>query len=221
MSLKSLSTILKFAKESDLTLIGPGMSQNAETVQLIWEVIFKSSKNIMITSNAINALLVGFELLKKNGSSLTKFTDQRNSKKKNTVLVLTPQELIKILRVLEYEDINLTMLSNNKAKYLNEVALKLGWLIVLIDSDIYVASKDKLILTEVRNTSGHQNVLIGIVSAFLSQNEKKPLEAITTAIYIFKISINQVKISTNPQQISNTGIIKNIPAALKEAEKEI
>lgn len=56
--------ILDNAQTCDVVIIGPGLSQNAETTQLIWELVFAIEKPIVLDADGITALAKGIEVMR-------------------------------------------------------------------------------------------------------------------------------------------------------------
>ncbi|HPM42885.1 MAG TPA: NAD(P)H-hydrate dehydratase [Candidatus Omnitrophota bacterium] len=65
LSLMAEKDILKFAERCDSFLIGPGVSQNAETQGLVRGLVTKLTKPIVLDADGINAMAGNGELLKK------------------------------------------------------------------------------------------------------------------------------------------------------------
>ena len=222
LSIKGLKEILDFSCKTGLTIIGPGISKNAETLHLIWEIIFNIKSNLVISDNSVQALLIGLNLIKSKGHSPLEFAKARNINGASTILCLTPNEGMSLLKVLDerYKNLTITSFVNSKNKLVYELALLTGWQIALLDKEVVASNGGIIIITGDTDLSLHQNVFLGILGTFLSQNPSLPFEAINTAAYVFKRALEIARTESDQQQLLNSNVIKNIGKALKEVEGE-
>ena len=65
ISTKAKDEIIKNSQDFDCAVIGPGLSQNAETMQLVWEIFFKIKKPIILDADGLNAISLGFQVIKR------------------------------------------------------------------------------------------------------------------------------------------------------------
>jgi NAD(P)H-hydrate epimerase len=219
----ALPKILHFARESNAVLVGPGMSLNAETQGLIWNIIFESKSNLIISGTAINALLAGIEVIRREGKNPLDFLNNRKNGELQTILVLETGEAIKLINLMDPEEKNLTpkQFKNQTNKYLGKLAKALRWLVVLIDNGAYVTQGSELIITPGDNFVSFKNILVGIIATFASQNPQNTLAATNTASYIFKQAIKLTENKVKNRNVASSDVIKNIGTAISDAEKEI
>lgn len=227
---KSEKTILDHSEAVDLVVIGPGLSQNAETQQLIWELIFETKKTIVLSSDALAAFTLGIKLLMKNSGveGLEKYLSKR---KHPTIIIFKTNEIISILKKIGFKtdkDKKLTSkyIESNKKKIVRYIADLLKVYIVLETFETIISGPNEDILIN-RNKKFNQEgsksneALPGIIGSFVAKNPKKIFEAISTAIYIHDLATEMAQKRHTKNRIMPSDVIKSLPQAIKEAEESI
>jgi NAD(P)H-hydrate epimerase len=216
--------IISNAKSCDVLVIGPGLSQNAETIQLIWEIVFETTKAIVLDADGLTALAMGIKVIKSKESEeyLKDFFAKRKSE-----LILTPHpgEASKLCAALgldkKYTNKYIEM---NKKEIAPILADLLSCTVVLKGHDTTIAYQEKTIVNRVGGpelaTAGSGDVLSGIVGSFVGQNPTNHFEAITTAVYLHGLSGKLAKDKFSERSLMASDIIRFLPQAIKIAENE-
>ena len=214
LSTDSFPIINDFSKEVNLTFIGPGISQNAETMHLVWDIISTIKCNTFVAGSGISALTIGINILKKANVKLNKLFEQ-----KTVIVSLTLGELLSLSEAIgdrqKITENNNILIRENLLNLSNELSI---YIIYNGRDEILVAGDNKLVVTPGSFNNGFSYVLMGIIASFLSQNAKNTLESVSTAILLFKYATD-LAIETNPK-ITKIDIIKNIPRGMQKLEKE-
>lgn len=196
---KADTLILENAESCDVLIIGPGLSENAETIQLIWEIIFSVHKPVVLCADGISALTKGIEVMRSREDE--NFVSEYLTRKHNElILVLNDGEVKKIAKALKIDA---------KLMDAETIAEKLGCTVVLTGKQTVIATNTgDTIITRLggpeRATNDSSNILASVIGSFVAQNPEKHLEAIATAVYLF---------------MSAAGNIRDLAQAIRKAEE--
>lgn len=165
LSLKSYDKIKERLLWADSVLIGPGISKNEETLELVRKIVKENDLNFVVDADAIAAFKGNLNLL-------------RNKK-----IILTPHsgEFANLIGKVTGEIIS-DFYKHSRAftnEYNVSLILKNSPTIISYDDRFYINSTGKENLA----TVGTGDVLSGIVTALFSQI-KKPLESLIAGVYI-------------------------------------
>jgi NAD(P)H-hydrate epimerase len=226
---KAEPIILENIKGCDVAIIGPGLSQNAETIQLIWQLIFAIEKPIVLDADGINALAKGIEVIRSKES--LEFLENYFHKRQNK-LILTPHpgEMFKIINSAKFDElknkkIDVQEIEKNKPKYAILIAKKLNATVVLKGYETVISDPEgKVVMNKPGGpelaTAGSGDVLSGIIGSFVGQNPTNHFEAICTAVYLHGLSGIIAKEKIGERSVIASDIIRNLPEAIKRAENE-
>lgn len=221
---KADALILDNVRSCDVVIIGPGLSQNAETTQLIWELVFAIEKPIVLDADGITALAKGIEVMRTRENE--KFVEDYFSARKGE-LVITPHpgEAAKLCTALKldkkYDNKYIEM---HKPEIATILAEKLNSTVVLKGYHTAIAKNTgETIITRVGGpelaTAGSGDVLSGIIGSFMGQTPNKHLEAIATAVYLHSIAGEIAKNKIGERSVIASDIIRYLPEAIKKAEE--
>jgi len=229
LSLKSESELTLQAQACDSVIIGPGLSQNSETVHLIWNLIFAINKSILLDDDGISALIKGLEVIKrKDGNSF--LIDYFHKKKGALILTLDLSSLFKILQILKPDEldakkITLDYVSAHKREIVPILARYLNSYLILKDVDTIICSpNEELVVNKVEgaeSTKNSRGVLSGIVGSFVSQNPRQLFEACCTGVYLCSLSSQIAYAKTQKTKLDPSDVIRFLPTAIKKAEEII
>lgn len=203
ISINGFNEIKTAAEDSDVIVLGPGISQNQETQQLVQKILAEVKKPIILDADGINAI-----------------TKNPQEYLKNTNVILTPHpgELSKLIKVKPSE------IDKDKIKYALESANKFNSIIVLKGENTVITDGKKLVKNKTGGselaTAGTGDVLSGIIATFWAQNINKPLESSSTAVYLHGLSGDLAATEKGERSVIASDVIKYLPEALKKAEKE-
>ncbi|MCL5019289.1 MAG: NAD(P)H-hydrate dehydratase, partial [Patescibacteria group bacterium] len=230
ISKKAEDLILEQSKGFDAAVIGPGLSENAETIQLIWDLIFKLEITVILDADGINALAKGIEVAR----SKEDIDFIRNYfKKKKCELLITPHpgEALRILKALKPKELEGQKLTT---QYINTHKEDIAPLLAEILSSTVVLKGNNTVIADPSgrrvvdmvggpelSVSGSGDVLAGIVGSFVGQNKNKIFESACTGVFLHSKSGSIAKNHVGERSVIASDIIRYLPEAIKEAEKEI
>ena len=227
LSLAAKNELLKLGSDSDVVALGPGLSVNSETVQLVWELIFETKKPIVLDADGINALSVGLTVIKeKEGQAVA----EEYLLKRKELTIITPHaaeatRLVKALRGKgEYSKITPEYVDVNKKEIADYLAAKTGFVVVLKGHESIVCSASKCVINKTGNpgmaTAGTGDVLTGIITTLVAQNLKKPFAAACVGVYLHGLAGDLAAEKIGKRSIIASDLIKYLPEAIRKAEGE-
>jgi NAD(P)H-hydrate epimerase len=218
------------ADACDSIIIGPGLSQNAETILLAWEVITKTKKPIVVDADGLSALAKGIGVMRSK-EDLIYLKKYFSSMESELILTPHPGEALKIYQAIKPSakpDIKVTAnyIENNKEKVAPILSEYLHAYVVLKGNDTVVCDRDgKIVVNKVGGpelaTAGSGDVLSGIVGSFIGQNPKEIFEACCTAVYLHGLSGQMASEIVGERSLIASDIIRYLPEAIKKAETDI
>lgn len=222
---KAESQIIDQSKVSDVAIIGPGLSTNNETIQLIWQLLFEPDIPIVLDGDGIIALAKGIEVMRSK-ENLEFVKDYFAKHGQQLIITIDAHEAIQLIKILKTDDfgskkIDVSYLEAHKLDIIPVISKILSALIVLKSNNITIASPNGQVLVDKSNTgSGSKefDALSGIIGSFVAQNPKKIFEATATAVYLFELAEKLTKEKTRGHSISASSIIRYLPEAIKLAE---
>lgn len=227
LSKKAHGEILDQAKASDVALIGPGLSTNAETIQLIWQLLFEIESPIVLDADGLTAFAKGLEVMRAHEG--LEFMEDYLHKIKNTFIITPhPGEAAKIINAAKFPDmkkVTAKEIEDNKESYAPFLANELNSIVVLKGHNTVIAEPNGRIVRNMVGgpelaTAGAGDVLSGIVASFVGQNPNKMFEGICTAVYLHSLAGKIAKEKVGERSVIASDIIRYLPEAIKMAENE-
>jgi NAD(P)H-hydrate epimerase len=225
---KAEDAILDNAKSCDVAVIGPGLSQNAETIHLVWQLIFELSCPFVLDADGLSALAKGIEVMRKTEN--TKFMNDFFLKiKSRFVITPHPGEAARIINAMSLEDvpknIKAEYIEKNKSEIAEILSRNLNCVAVVKGYETAISDSSKIIIDKVGGpelaTAGSGDVLSGIIGSFIGQNPKKIFEATAVAVYLHSLAGILAKEKFGERSIIASDIIRFLPQAIKKAESEM
>jgi NAD(P)H-hydrate epimerase len=154
---------------SNVVLLGCGMSRNAETQEVVREVIRTCSRSLVIDADGLNALTGHLDILKKRRT-------------KNVVLTPHRGEFSRMVGMAP------DMIEENIFSIASDFAKKFNVVLVVKGAPTFVAhSNGKIFVNSTGNpgmsTAGSGDVLAGIIASFIGQGNSA-LDASVNGVYI-------------------------------------
>lgn len=225
---RSMDEILDYSKSVDLVIIGPGLSQNSETQQLIWELLFSIEKTIVLDADGLNAFSLGLKLLRENSGEkgIENYLKKRHF---STILTPHPGEALTLLKstgLNKDKKLNANLIDKNKEKYAPLLAEFLNMTVILKGHDTVVAEPNGRAMVNKSGcpelaVAGTGDVLSGIVGSFIAQSSDKIFEAASTAVYLHGLAGKLAKETLGERSVMASNIVKYLPKAIKMAEEEM
>ncbi len=200
----ALDLIEEYMDWADVLIIGPGLSKNYETKQVILSVIKKLDKKAVIDADGLNALVGNLNILK----SL------------NTEIVLTPHpgEFSRLT------DLPVEKIEREKIDVARNFAVEYGVVLVLKGDTTVIASPEgEVFINSTGNpgmaTAGSGDVLTGMIAGFMGQG----LSAVDSAIcgvYLHGLAGDLARDKIGELPMMAMDILNMIPDAIQKVMKE-
>ena len=162
LSKKARNEIMKLCEAHDVVALGPGLSQEPETRELILWLIKNIDRNIVIDADGLNALSDNVKVLHKI--------------KRHTVLTPHPGEMSRLTGLGSAKDVQKERL-NTATQFVQSIQKKLSndrrLILVLKGDKTIVADSGKVYVNRTGNpvmaTAGAGDVLTGIIASLIGQ----------------------------------------------------
>ena len=199
LSLKAEQGILKKANSSDVTVIGPGLSQNTETRKLIRKLVVKIEKPMVLDADALNAISEKIEILEK---IKTKY-----------IVTPHPGEMARLINK------SLNYIKNNRLIVAKKFSRDYNAVVVLKGAGTIVAEPGgKYYINTTGNpgmaTAGSGDVLAGIIAGFLGQGLNE-FDAARSGVYIHGLAGDIAAEDKGEVGLIAGDILEKIPYAIK------
>lgn len=203
LALSSLDKIFEKAKEYDVILIGPGLSQHEETRHLICK-LFKRlkdlQKNVVLDADGLNAFSGYTELL-------TEWGDGK------TVLLPHAGEMARLM------SLDVDNIERDREWLVKKMAKKWKSILVIKGFKTVISDGDRVIINKTGGpelaTAGTGDALAGMTAAYWAANIKLPFEAVATAVYLHGLAGDMVSEKMGERSVLATDVINMLPEAVK------
>jgi len=209
LSNAAFKPIKDFLNKANVLLIGPGLSRNLQTQQLIRKTILESRIQTVIDADGINAWIGSMNKFKVGVSCLPL--------SKNNLRIFTPHpgEIARLLAVkAEYVQSRRSEVANNFAKEYNVVVVLKGYQTIVAApfGSMYVNNTGNSGMS----TAGSGDVLDGVIAAFLAQGLTS-FEAAKLGVYIHGLAGDLAVREKTQLGLIASDIIDYIPKAIKKS----
>ncbi|MFC1624313.1 NAD(P)H-hydrate dehydratase [Candidatus Omnitrophota bacterium] len=202
LSLKAKEEILDRVDDSDVVILGPGLSRNPETIKLVRQLIVSIKKVMVLDADALNAVSGDISILKKI--------------KHRYILTPHPGEMARLLkRNLVYIKKNRLEVTRDFSNHYNKA------IVVLKGSGTIVADKSARNRVYVNGsgnpgmaTAGSGDVLTGVIGGFLSQG-LEVFDAARLGVYIHGLAGDLAAKDKGEVALIAGDILEKIPEAIK------
>jgi len=195
-------TILKLMKDFSVLGVGPGISRELETQQLVRKIIEKSNIPLVVDADAIYALSKDTTILKK----------------VKVPLVITPHpgEMAKLIN----KDIDYVL--DNQLDIAREIAQEFGIIVVLKGARTIVVNKEGEAYINIGDNSGMAtggtgDVLTGIICGLIAQGADS-FSAAIAGVYIHSLAGNLARDIKGERGMIASDILSQIPQAFLNTE---
>lgn len=197
ISESAIPSVLKFAEDKDLVVIGPGITTNSSTVEFVVELIKKIEIPCIVDADGINSL-ASFPSVVKG--------------KSNIALTPHPGELGRVLKITPRD------ILNNRIEIVRNFALENGCYISLKGWRTLIGEpKGGVFVNPTGNpgmaTGGSGDVLSGILGGFLAQTGDI-LESLISGVYLHGLSGDIGAEKRGEISLTALDILENLPNAI-------
>jgi NAD(P)H-hydrate epimerase len=199
LSLLAEKDIINFSDKIDVFAIGPGISQNKETQNLVRNLVAKVAKPVVLDADGINAFVGHLDMLKET----------------NAKLVLTPHEG-EMARLL---GVDVGEVSKNRKDVALKFANEYNTVLILKGRDTVVAAPGgDTYVNETGNpgmaTGGSGDVLTGMIASFIGRG-CEPFDAAALGVYFHGLAGDIALKEKGSLSLLATDILNKLPEALK------
>ncbi len=203
LSEEALEKVLTLLKDKDAILIGPGITTNSSTSALVFSLLEKIDKPMVIDADGLNILASKPEVLK--------------NKKKNIVLTPHPGEFARLLKKTTKE------ILKNKIEYARDFASNYNVYLILKGYRTLIATpQGKVYVNPTGNpgmaTAGSGDVLSGMLGGMIVQ-EKEFLESVLAGVYVHGLCGDLASQKIGEKSIVAGDLITYLPKAIKSLEE--
>ncbi|MBN1405084.1 MAG: NAD(P)H-hydrate dehydratase, partial [Candidatus Omnitrophica bacterium] len=202
LSKSAFSEILKLLKNKSACAIGPGISQNKQTMGLILKLLIKLNIPAVLDADGLNALSQNVNVLKKIKAPF--------------ILTPHPGEMARLIgHKADYVQKNRKTVALAFAKKYNVTVVLKG------HNTVVAGRKNKIYVNKTGNpgmaTAGSGDVLTGIIGSFLAQGAA-PYEAAKLGVYIHGLAGDLAKKQTGEVSLIASDILANIPKVIRRGK---
>jgi len=196
----NLSVLLKAGEKSDGIIIGPGLSLNIDTAQLIRDFVKSYNKFLLIDGDGISAIAGNEELISR----------------RKLPAVLTPH-MGEMSRLCGY---SIKEIKNNPVQILKNCALKYNSIIVLKGAHSLIGFPDgKVLLNLTGNsgmgTAGSGDILTGVIAAFSAMGMSVS-DAVINGVFVHGAAGDFAAEILGKDGITASDILNKIPLTVKK-----
>ncbi|MBI3009458.1 MAG: NAD(P)H-hydrate dehydratase [Candidatus Omnitrophica bacterium] len=200
LSLQAFPEILDWLEQMDAIALGPGLSQNPQTAELIRRLLPRIVKPLVVDADGLNALVGEIDLLKK----LT------------LPVILTPHpgEMGRLV------NLSVSDIQRDRQRIAIELARKYRVVVVLKGAGTVVTNFDgSLYVNETGNpgmaTGGCGDVLAGLIAGLLGQ-KLSPFDAARLGVYLHGLAADLAASQVGPVGLIASDIADRIPQAIHQ-----
>jgi hydroxyethylthiazole kinase-like uncharacterized protein yjeF len=203
IALENKKDLLELSERMEMVVLGPGLSLNEETQELVRELVKEIKKPLIIDGDGITAISQAIEILKE--------------RKAETIMTPHTGEMARITKRERIE------IERNKVDILQETSRALGAIIVLKGPHSLVGYPDQKVFISVSGatggkagmaTTGSGDVLNGTIAAMFCLGLGLK-EAVRTGVFIHGLSGDLAAKEKGPDGITAQDIMDFLPLAIK------
>ncbi len=198
----SLDQVVSEMSSKTSLAIGPGISVNQGTKDLLFKVLVESQVPVVADADAVNIIAENKDLLKK--------------LKVPVILTPHPGEMARLMGMTTRE------VQLNRVKHAEEFAVSHKCYVVLKGARSVIATPDGCVFINptgnpAMSSGGMGDVLTGVISGLISQ-KYSPLEACLLGTFVHGLSGDIEAEEKGPSGITATDVADSIPRALKQVQ---
>ncbi len=198
ISYKALDQVFKYAEDSDVAVIGPGITTNTETRRFLKELILNINIPFILDADGLNNIADHPKILKKI--------------KVPKILTPHPGELSRMIKIpaqkINQERITIAL---KCAQDFNAVMVLKGAPTIIAEpsGQAYLNPTGNSGLA----TAGSGDVLVGMIGGFLAQG-LSPVSASNLGVFLHGLSANSAMKNTNEYSLNANDLLKYLPQAI-------
>jgi ADP-dependent NAD(P)H-hydrate dehydratase / NAD(P)H-hydrate epimerase len=194
----ALACVSNLAAGKTVVAIGPGVSRDPETAELVRELVKKRSTSLVLDADGLNA----FE----------QHRDELNGNPGPLVLTPHPGEMARLT------GLTVVAIQRDRINVARSYAREHGLILVLKGDRTLVASPDGEIWVNTTGnpgmaTGGTGDILTGMVAGFIAQNSNRILEAVCAAVHLHGLAGDLARKTLGEHSLIATDLLTALPQA--------
>jgi len=211
ISVHALEWLEQLAEKKTVLAIGPGISRNEETAEVVRKIVMDSNIPIVLDADGLNA----FEGRAKNFNRKDRKGGAKVAEKSRT-LVLTPHpgEMARLT------GLSTSAIQRDRLNVARSFAREHQLILVLKGDRTIVAKPDGEAWVNTTgnpgmSTGGTGDILTGIIAGMLAQNPQREFEAVLAAVYLHGLAGDVARESLGEHSMVATDLVKALPEAFR------
>jgi len=203
IAIANLDSLLQLIEDTDIVVLGPGLSLQEETQELARELAIEVTKPLLIDGDGITALCANLEILSK--------------RKGATVLIPYLEEMARITSKPMKE------IDERKVDIVQEAAKSLNAIIVLKGVHSLIGYPDQHVFINMSGnvgmaTAGLSDGVTGTIAAMYCLG-LPPEEAVRQGVFLHGLASDLVATAKGEKSFSAQDVLNHLPLAVKECRK--
>lgn len=203
ISATSILPLLDFVKHTSACVIGPGLRNNQDTVEITKEMIKNSRCPLIIDADGINAVASDIDILW--------------ARKSDIVLTPHPGEMGKLI------DKSPSYVNSNRIEIAREFAQKYGVVLVLKGTNTIVASsKGEVYISMTGNAglakAGSGDILTGLIGSLVAQGYK-PIQASIMGVFLHGLAADYTAARLSFHSMMASDVLDDYHVVFKECDR--
>jgi ADP-dependent NAD(P)H-hydrate dehydratase / NAD(P)H-hydrate epimerase len=215
ISIHALELLEQLGEKKTVLAIGPGVSRNEETAEVIRNIVGKAASAIVLDADGLNAFEGQAETLNRKDRKGT--PEQINGQ----TLVLTPHpgEMSRLT------GLPTAAIQRDRINIARSFAKEHGVILALKgDRTIVADPSGETWVNPTGNpgmaTGGTGDILTGIVAGMIAQNPKRPFEEVLAAVYLHGLAGDIARESVGEHSLVATDLVRTLPQAFTRVGAE-
>jgi NAD(P)H-hydrate epimerase len=206
ISLEARGHLVQLGDKMTVLAIGPGISRNPETSELVRKLVTESSKSIVLDADGLNAFEDRSAELNGTGKSL--------------VITPHPGEMARLMGC------SIAEVQRDRIKTARDFAREHNLIVVLKGHRTLIAKPDGEVWVNTTGnpgmaTAGTGDVLTGITAGLIAQNPKHVFEAVIAAVHLHGVAGDVACEKTGEQSLIATDLIDALPGAIRRIRQSL
>ena len=216
ISIYALDLLQQLAENKTVLAIGPGISRNEETAEVVRKVVAGSGVPVVLDADGLNAFEGRADELDRR-----ELRGRAENAEKTRILVLTPHpgEMARLT------GLSIKAIQRDRVNVARNFAHEHGLILVLKGDRTVVAGPDgEAWINPTGNpgmaTGGTGDILTGIVAGMLAQNPQRAFQAVLAAVYLHGLAGDIACDHLGEQALVATDLVKALPEAFRRVRAE-
>lgn len=219
IALKAQPAIERLAEKKTVLAIGPGISRNAETAEVVRHLVTAAETAVVLDADGLNAFEGRAGELKRERGDGEESGTKSGGSGRTRVLTPHPGEMSRL------NGMSIASIQRDRVNVARAFAQEHGVILVLKGDRTIVAAPDgQCWVNPTGNpgmaTGGTGDILTGMVAGILAQNPQRPLRAVIGAVYLHGLAGDIACEKMGEQSLVATDLITALPEAFRRVREK-